>query len=142
MHNLSLMLGVRGDNYDGLSSRSLIKPRLGISYLIPRTNTVLRGSYGKMFLTPYNENLIVSGSTGQGGLGGGVLSDNQPLIPARRNHFDVGVQQAFGKLLVVDASYFWKYTKDDFDFDVLFNTPLAFPIQWVKSKIDGVSVRV
>jgi hypothetical protein len=64
------------------------------------------------------------------------------LKPGRRNHFETGLQQQLGGWVLVDASYFWKFTRDDFDFDTLFNTPLAFPIQWNKSKIDGVSVRV
>ena len=66
--NLNVMLGVRADNYNGLSSRTGIQPRVGLSYQIKKTGTVLRGSYGRMFLTPYNENLILSSSTGVGGL--------------------------------------------------------------------------
>ena len=42
----------------------------------------------------------------------------------------------------MDAGYFWKYTHNAFDFDTLFNSPIAFPIEWRKSKIDGVSARV
>jgi hypothetical protein len=141
--NLNIMLGVRADNYNGLSSRTGIQPRFGLSYQIKKTGTVLRGSYGRMFLTPYNENLILSSSTGVGGLESALGGFGQhPLIPARRNHFEVGFQQGIDGWLLVDASYFWKFTADDFDFDVILNTPLAFPIQWRKSKIDGVSVRL
>jgi len=43
---------------------------------------------------------------------------------------------------VVTADYHWKYTKPDYDFGVLFSTPLTFPIQWRKSKIDGLAARV
>ncbi|HEX8925808.1 MAG TPA: TonB-dependent receptor, partial [Terriglobales bacterium] len=143
LKNLTLMLGLRGDNYNGLSSGSEVQPRIGASYLINRTNTVLRFSYGRFMLTPYNENLILSSSTGAGGLAGtGGTFVPHPLVPAVRNHYETGLQQTFGKYVQVDGSYFCKYTNDDFDFDVLFNTPLAFPIQWQKSKIDGVSVRV
>jgi hypothetical protein len=96
-----------------------------------------------MFLTPYNENLVLSSSTGTGGLENALGGfGQQPLIPARRNHFETGIQQGIDGWLVVDGSYFWKFTDDDFDFDVVLNTPLAFPIQWRKSKIDGVSVRL
>jgi len=142
--NAIVMLGLRADNYNGLSSRSSIQPRLGLSYGIKKTGTVLRASYGRFFLTPYNENLILSSSTGTGGLATGVFGalGSAALIPARRNHFETGFQQAFGKHVLVDASYFWKYTDGDFDFDIILNTPLAFPIQWQKSKIDGVSVRI
>ena len=49
------------------------------------------------------------------------------------------MQQAIGKFLLVDANYFWKYTNTAYDFDVLFNTPVTFPIAWRKSKLDGVA---
>ncbi len=142
--SLTLMLGVRGDNYNGLSSGRSLQPRTGLAYRIKSTGTVLRASYGRLYLTPYNENLILSSSTGEGGLATGVFGafGENPLIPATRNHFETGFQQALGKYFLADASYFWKFTNDDYDFDVLFNTPLAFPIQWKKSKIDGVSVRL
>jgi len=137
-------LGVRGDNYNGLSSGSAVQPRVGLAYNIKRTNTVLRASYGRMFETPYNENLVLSSATGAGGLassGTGSFGD-QPLKPGTRNQFNVGFQQSLGRFAAIDAEYFWKFTKNDYDFDTLFNTPLAFPIQWRKSKIDGLSVRV
>jgi hypothetical protein len=137
----NLMLGLRGDNYNGLSQGSSIQPRVGVSYNIKRTGTVLRASYGRIFLTPYNENLVLSSSTGLGGLASGAFGE-QPITPARRNQFNVGLEQAFGRRLVVTGEYFWKFTTGDYDFDTLFNTPLTFPIQWRKSKIDGASVRV
>ncbi|WP_263410768.1 TonB-dependent receptor [Terriglobus tenax] len=137
---VQLQLGVRADNYNGLSRRSMVQPRLGMSYTVPKSNTVLRAGYGKLFLTPYNENLIVSSSTGIGGLQG--ASAAVPLKPAARDQYNVGFEQGFGKLVVVSGEYFWKYTDRDFDFGVLFNTPLAFPIQWRKSKIDGFGIKI
>lgn len=138
--NWSFLAGARVDNYNGLSSRSMVQPRLGATYNVKATNTVLRLGYGKLFLTPYNENLIVSSSTGIGGLEGAGAA--VPLKPAGRNQYDAGFEQGFGKHLVVNGEYFWKYTDRDYDFDVLLNTPLAFPIQWQKSKIDGFGIKI
>ena len=76
------MAGGRIDNYDGISHRSLVEPRLGATYNIKPSNTVLRLGYGKLMLTPYNENLILSGSTGVGGLEAG--GQPTPLKPATR----------------------------------------------------------
>jgi hypothetical protein len=136
-------VGVRGDNYDGLSQAAAIEPRAGFSYLVKRTNTVLRAGYGREFETPYNENLIVSSSTGSGGLANVFgAAGGAPLTPGRRNHFTAGLEQAAGKWFVVDADYFWKFTTHAFDFDTLFNTPVAFPIEWAKSKIDGAAISV
>ena len=138
--NFNFLLGGRVDNYNGISRRSLVQPRLGVTYNVSRTNTVLRLGYGKLFLTPYNENLIVSSSTGIGGLEGAGFPT--PLKPASRSQYDAGFDQAFGRHLVVNGEYFWKYTDRDFDFDIVLNTPLAFPIQWQKSKIDGFGIKV
>jgi hypothetical protein len=137
----SFSLGIRGDLYRGLSSNSTAEPRLGAAYGIKKTGTVLRLGYARAIVTPYNENLLVSSSTGLGGLGGpggGAI----PPKSGYRNLFNAGFEQAFGRFLVVAADYYWKYTKPDYDFGVLFSTPLTFPIQWRKSKIDGVAARV
>lgn len=144
VRQFSISAGLRADNYNGLSSGSALEPRLGLAYLIKKTNTVLRASYGRLFLTPYNENLILSSSTGQGGLAQRVFGafSEQPITPARRNMFEVGFEQAIDRHLSISADYFWKFTIGDYDFDVILNTPLAFPIQWKKSKIDGFSARI
>jgi hypothetical protein len=142
VHQFTFSLGLRSDFYNGLSERKMPEPRLGASYRVKKTNTLLRVGYARSMVTPYNENLILSSSTGAGGLTGkGLGAKQSPLVPGARNQFDAGAEQAFGKHFVVDAEYFWKYTTPDFDFDVLFSTPLTFPIQWTKSKIDGASVR-
>ena len=139
--NWSFNLGIRGDLYRGLSSASEAEPRLAVAYNIKKTGSVLRLGYARAIVTPYNENLIVSSSTGLGGLGG-TGSGAIPPKPGYRNLFNAGLEQAFGKYLVVTADYYWKYTKPDYDFSVLFSTPLTFPVQWTKSKIDGVAARV
>jgi hypothetical protein len=137
-------IGLRGDAYRGLVSANALSPRIGLSYLLKRTHTVLRASYSKFFETPYNENLLLSSVTGAGGLANNVFGafGASPLRPGTRNQYNVGVQQGAGKHILVDAGYFWKFTHNAFDFDNLFNSPIAFPIEWRKSKIDGFSTRV
>lgn len=136
--NWSFLLGFRAETYRGLTDRSQVEPRIGISYNIKPTSTVLRIGYARLMPTPYNENLIVSSSTGNLL---GAAGDFR-LTPAARNQFNAGFEQAFGKYLVVNGEYFWKYTQGDYDFDVIFNSPVTFPIQWRKSKIDGFGIKV
>lgn len=137
------LVGARGDNYNGLSSRGMFEPRAGITYNLNRTGSVLRVGYSRLMPTPYNENLILSSSTGSGGLASDIgAAAATPLTPATRNQYEAGFEQTVTKHLVVDGEYFWKETKGDFDFDVLLNTPLTFPIQWRKSKIDGFDMRI
>ncbi len=143
-NGLTLSLGLRFDNYNGLSHGKSLQPRLGVSYLFKPTNTVLRASYTRNFETPYNENLIFSNAAGANGFADGSFGDvnTAPLKPGSRNQFNVGFQQGIGKYIVADVDYFNKYTRNAYDFNVLLNTPITFPISWDKSKIDGVSFRV
>ena len=149
--NWSLNLGLRADIYRGISSAQQLEPRLGIAYNIKPSNTVLRVSYARTMETPFNENLILA-STGcndpvifylqQSVPGGQCVSSTIPaLSPGHRNEFHAGLEQAFGKHLVIDGEYIWKYTHKAFDFSVLGNTPITYPIEWANSKIPGYAIR-
>jgi hypothetical protein len=140
----TVMLGLRFDNYNGITSGHSFQPRLGVSYHVKRTGTILRGSFTRNFETPYNENLVLSSATGAGGLANGIFGDtsNAPLRPGRRNQLNLGFQQALGKYVILDGDYFNKRTTNAYDFNVLFNTSVVFPISWQRSNIDGVSARV
>ena len=146
--NWTFNLGIRGDLYNGLTTARQAEPRLGIAYNIKRTNTVLRASYARTMETPFNENLVLA-STGcadpvisaiEADISGTPCSVVAPLRPGHRNEFHVGLEQAFGKYLVVNAEYIWKYTHLGYDFSVLGNTPITFPVEWSSSKIPGYAV--
>jgi outer membrane receptor protein involved in Fe transport len=142
--DLSVNLGLRFDVYRGLSRGESLQPRLGISYQVRQTNTIVRASFTRSMESPYNENLILSNATGLNGITDGTIGgvNTQLLKPGRRSQFNFGFQQAIGKHLILDADYFWKFTKNAYDFSTLFNTPLTFPISWAQSKIDGLSLRL
>ncbi len=138
-------LGIRGDLYNGLTIARQAEPRLGAAYSIKKTNTVLRISYARTLESPFNENLVLSSQ----GCSNEILNPLllcQPgasgnLQPGFRNEFHAGLQQAFGKHLVISGDYIWKYTHNAFDFSVLGNTPITFPIDWHNSKIPGFAIR-
>ena len=44
--------------------------------------------------------------------------------------------------MTLNSEYFWKFTYGAYDFDVLLDSPLTFPTQFRKSKIDGGLVRI
>jgi len=139
-------VGIRGDLYNGLTRAQQAEPRVGLSYSVKQTNTVLRASYARTLETPFNENLVLSSE----GCSNAVLS---PLLacspgvsgtmqPGFRNEFHAGLEQSFGKNFVFSGDYIWKYTHNAFDFSVLGNTPITFPIDWHNSKIPGFALRV
>jgi hypothetical protein len=144
--NWSFNIGVRGDFYNGLATHREAQPRLGLAYNVKRTNTVLRLSYARVLETPFNENLIVASvgcdSPVLNPLLGCASSLSTPLSPGWRNEFHAGLQQAFGKYVVFSGEYIWKYTHNAYDFSILGDTPIFFPIAWDRSKIPGFAGRV
>jgi Carboxypeptidase regulatory-like domain/TonB-dependent Receptor Plug Domain len=134
-------LGLREDVYNGLTDANQTQPRVGIAYNIKPSVTVLRISYARTLETPFNENLVLSST----GCSNAILAPlllctpgvSGTLHPGYRNEFHAGFQQALGKWVVVSGEYIWKYTHNAFDFSVLGNTPITFPIDWHNSKIPG-----
>ena len=140
----TLNLGLRGDQYNGIAIASQIEPRLGVSYSLKKTHTVLAASYARTLETPFNENLILSSN----GCADAVLS---PLLscssgalnvlrPGFRNEFHASFQQGLGRYLMAGGEYIWKYTHNAFDFSILGNTPIYFPVDWHNSKIPGYAL--
>jgi outer membrane receptor protein involved in Fe transport len=107
-----------------------------VSLATKGNGSAVRASYGRTMETPYNENLLLSSSSIFG------AEDTQPLAPGIRDHFEAGLQQALGGWLVADVGYFNKKTTNAYDFGVLFDTPIAFPIAWDHSKLDGFTAKL
>lgn len=141
--NWSANLGLRGDFYNGLTVGRQAEPRVGVAYNIRPSNTVLRVSYARTLESPFNENLVVSSEgCGYPFLAAlvpplGVPCPVQPIQPGWSNQFHAGIEQAVGKHVVLDWEYIWDYYHNAFDFGVVGNTPLTFPIEWSSAKVPG-----
>jgi len=142
----SMNLGLRGDLYNGLTTASQAEPRIGISYNVKKTSTILRVSYARTLESPFNENLILSSIGCSNPVLNPLLSCSapvsNPLSPGFRNEFHAGLEQAFGRYLVFSGEWITKYTHNGYDFSVLGNTPITFPIEWHNAKIPGYAGRV
>jgi hypothetical protein len=144
--NWDFNLGLREDLYNGLTKANQAEPRVGIAYNIKRTGTVGSISYARTLETPFNENLVLSSN----GCSNPVLSPlllcnpgvSGTLDPGYRNEFHASLQQALGKNVIFSGEYIWKYTHNAFDFSVLGNTPITFPIDWHNSKIPGYALHI
>jgi hypothetical protein len=138
-------VGIRGDLYNGLAIARQAEPRLGLSYSFKQTGTVLRASYARTLESPFNENLVLSSQ----GCESAVLSPllacspgvSGTLEPGFRNEFHAGFEQSVSKNFVISGDYIWKYTHNAFDFSVLGNTPITFPIDWHNAKVPGFALR-
>ncbi|QMV19599.1 TonB-dependent receptor [Granulicella sp. 5B5] len=148
--NWLLNFGIRGDFYNGMTIQRQAEPRVGISYNVKPTNTVLRVSYARTQETPFNENLVLS-STGCSdpvlfavfstlSAGSCATQAITPFNPGFRNEFHAGFGQSVGRHFVFNGEYIWKYTHNAYDFSVLGTTPITFPIEWASSKIPGYAL--
>ena len=146
LRNWNFNLGLREDVYNGLTAANQTEPRIGVAYSMKKYGTVMSVSYARTLETPFNENLVLSSI----GCANAVLS---PLLacspgvstaeaPGFRNEFHASLQQALGHNVIFSGEYIWKYTHNSFDFSVLGNTPITFPIDWHNSKIPGYALHV
>jgi len=138
-------LGIRGDFYNGLAIQRQAEPRVGTSYSVKKTGTVLRASYARTQETPFNENLVLSSEGCLNPVLHAIFSTLGPCNPAPfnpgfRNEFHAGFEQGISKHFVLNAEYIWKYTHNGYDFSVLGATPITFPIEWHNSKISGYAI--
>jgi hypothetical protein len=142
--NWNLNLGIRGDMYNGLTMARQAEPRLGVAYNVKPTATVLGISYARTLETPFNENLVLSSEGCQNAVLSPLLNCSSgvsnTMAPGFRNEFHASIQQAIAKKVVISGEYIWKYTHNAFDFSVLGNTPITFPIDWHNSKIPGYAL--
>jgi hypothetical protein len=144
--NWTFNLGVRGDLYNGLTTAQQAEPRLGASYNLKPSKTVISVSYARTLESPFNENLVLSSDGCQNEVLAPLLSctpgASASLPPGYRNEFHASLQQAVGSYVIVSGEYIWKYTHNAFDFSVLGNTPITFPIDWHNSKIPGYALHI
>ena len=139
-------LGIRGDIYNGLAIQRQAEPRVGLSYNFAKTGTVLRASYARTQETPFNENLVLSSQGCLNPVVAGIFTATYgyctpaPFNPGFRNEFHVGFAQNIGHHFVLNAEYITKYTHNAYDFSILGNTPITFPIEWHNSKIPGFTL--
>src|SRR6185312_1303527 len=105
---LTLSAGLRFDHYALLVDASGWSPRAAAAWNIKPLGVVLHGSYDRVFGTPPFENLLVSAAPGTR-LGVGF---QLPVRPTRGNYWEGGLTRALGGHMRLDASYFYRDTRD------------------------------
>jgi hypothetical protein len=137
---LTVSAGVRFDRYSLLVNKTAWSPRVGVSWSIASTGTVLHASYDRIFGTPPYENILLSASQQARDLNNAGLY--LPLRPSRGNYYEGGFTQALAKRLRLDASYFLRDIHNAQDDNLLENTGVSFPIAFQRARIRGVEVKL
>ena len=139
--DLHINVGVRYDTYSLIVDEAAVSPRVGVAYHVHNSGTVLRGSYSRLFMPPFSENLLLSSSEEARALS----TNGVPGVDVRseRQHaFEVGVQQAFGTRAKVDLAYYRKNSRNLADVDQFLDTTVTFPVSVDKGLAEGVEARV
>ena len=145
-NRFSITLGLRYDNYRFLVNGNQWQPRVGVSFYLRETETVLRASYNRNYQTPPNENLLLSNSDAssvlvpenvRASLGGALIR----IRPERQNVFEVGIQQGVSRWVSLNAAFYHKNSKDMQDNDNFFNTGIIFPTALNHARVNGAELR-
>jgi hypothetical protein len=148
-NNLTANLGVRYDRNSLPLRETAVQPRLGVAYFIPATKTVFRASYNRVLYTPEYENILFGSSPSAAALAPPAVQASQELgggdllVHSERQHaINVGVQQAVGSRLRLDADYWRRRSRFAGDQGQFENTGIVFPLAFTKGNFDGWDVRL
>ncbi len=147
--DLTVNAGVRYDYNHLFISEDQLQPRVGAAYVIRATDTVLRASYDRMFITPEYENILLSSSAearsitppdiqASEQLGGGQLYN----LSERHDAYNAGIQQGVGRKLRLDLSWWYRDVRNAADQDQFFNTGIVFPLNFATARLEGWNVRL
>jgi hypothetical protein len=141
LDDLHISVGVRYDRYHLLIEDSAISPRVGVAYHVHGTSTVVRGSYSRIFMPPFSENLLLSSSPEAR-----ALSPNgdagEDVRPETQNAYEVGAQQALGTHAKIDVAYYRKDVRNLADVDQFLDTTVTFPLSVAKGVAQGIEGRL
>ncbi len=138
-----LALGLRHDAYAVADvSDSLFQPRLGLSYRLDATGTVLRASYDRLMILREHENLALSLSQQAWDLGPYAGTPRQPLRPEHQHSFSYGIEQQLGKAGRIMVEYWEKQSRNAGDTAQFLNTGVLFPVGADRGSFRGMNLRL
>lgn len=139
-------LGLRFDAYRFLVNGNQLQPRVGASWHLKRTATVLRASYSRLYQTPPNENLLLSSSPQAAALTPPAVQEAlggwAPIRPEEQNLLEVGLQQALGTKASLNIAYYHKNSRNLQDNNNFLDTGIIFPIALARIRVNGVEGRL
>jgi hypothetical protein len=138
-----LALGLRHDTYTVAEvTDSQLQPRLGFSYRVDATATVLRVSYDRLMVLREHENLALSMSQQAWDLGPLAGSPRQPLRPEHQDSFSYGVEQQLGKAGRLTVEFWEKRSRNAGDNAQFLNTGILFPVGADRGIFRGMNLRL
>ncbi|HKP86902.1 MAG TPA: TonB-dependent receptor [Blastocatellia bacterium] len=144
--NLTVDFGIRFDDYKLLVQEHEFSPRIGLAYLLPKSQTVIRVSYNRLFQPPPAENLLLASSPEAARLSPLAVTTGQfgvkPILPDKEHVFEAGVQQQLTKYARLTVSAYNKQIRNFSDKDQFFDTGVIFPISIFAGRVNGIEARL
>ncbi len=138
--NWNVSAGLRLDYYNFVVQQTAASPRIGVSRYLPSLNLLIHASYDRVFQTPAVENLLLASSPEFDSVNPIVV--RLPVQPARGNYYEIGITEALGGKVRLDANVFRRDFHNFADDDTLLDTGVSFPIAFAKARIFGEELRL
>ena len=156
--NFTIHAGLRYDRYSVLETEDQWSPRIGLSYHVQPTGTVLRAVYNRFFVPPPLEYLQLGNAFGTGEIeefeiahadlsfetpfsgadeGAEGASPLGPIRSLRQHYFETGVQQPIHKNILLDVSAYHHQGNNAYENVEISNTRLFVPTTFSRERTWG-----
>lgn len=133
--NLTVDAGLRWDQINLVDSYAQVSPRVGVSYHIPQSRSVLHFSYNRLFVPPPLEYVVLAGFLGNTAEEEGERVGN--VRPYRQNYYEVGWNQELHPKLFLEVNAYTHRGENAFENGEISNTRLFVPINFRRAKASG-----
>lgn len=143
LRNLKVSAGIRYDHSNILVPDQQVSPRIGASYYVAYTRTVLRASFNRLYMPPQVENLLLASSEAARTLSPFAASGGGAEIrPEKLSAWEAGFAQELPMDLRLNVAYWWRRFRNIDDPNVLLSTTIIFPNSVARAEAQGLDARL
>ena len=136
--NLTLDVGIRLDHLNMIESYTELSPRVAVAYHFPRTGSVVRVAYNRLFTPPPIEYLLLANFLGNAAENEHDRTGN--VRPYTQHHLEAGLSQQLHHDVVVDIAGYRHEGEHAFETSEVSDTRLFVPTNFDEARAYGVEL--
>ena len=136
--NLTVDVGLRLDHLNMVESYTELSPRAGVAYQFPRTGSVVRFAYNRLFTPPPIEYLLLANFLGNSA--GDEHDRTGNVRPYQQHHVEVGLSQPVHDDIVIDVAGYRHQGDYAFETSEVSNTRLFVPTNFDEARAYGLEL--
>ena len=136
--NLTVDVGVRLDHLNAVDSHTEVSPRVGLVYHFPRSASVVRFAYNRLFTPQPIEYLLLANFLGNASQDERDRTGN--VKPYTQHHFEGGLSQQVHDNVVVDVGAYRHEGKHAFETSEISDTRLFVPTNFADARAYGLEL--